>query len=58
MAWVNRKHSPCSLGLFTDLDSAKALLSTQNKLVLLPKLAGKGKLISDPLPESLAQLLG
>jgi hypothetical protein len=58
VAWVNRKHSPCSLGLFTDLDSAKALLSTENKLALLPKLAGKGKLISDPLPKSLAQLLG
>lgn len=57
VAWVNRKYPPCSLGLFMDLDSARALLSSQDKLAALRDIAGKGRLLADPLPEPLAQLL-
>ena len=57
VAWVNRKYPPCSLGLFMDLDSARAFLSSQDKLATLRDLAGKGRLLADPLPKPLAQLL-
>lgn len=57
VAWVNGNYSPCSLGLFTDLDSAKALLASQNKLGTLRDLVGGAKLISDPIPPALAQML-
>lgn len=56
VAWVNRKYLPCSLGLFMDLDGARALLSSQDKLATIRDLIGKGRLLADPLPESLTQL--
>jgi len=55
VAWVNRKYSPCSLGLFTDLKSARAFIASSDKLATLRDLAGKGKLLADPLPASLTK---
>jgi hypothetical protein len=53
--WANRKYAPCSLGLFTDLDSAKGLLASQDKAATLRDLTAKGKLLANPLPELLAK---
>jgi hypothetical protein len=55
--WVNRKHAPCSIGLFTDLAGAKGLLASRDKLALLHTLAGAGRLLAEPLPTALAKLL-
>lgn len=57
VAWVNRTYPSCSLGLFTDLASARALLASREKLALIRELAAQGKLLADPAPAALAQLL-
>jgi len=57
VGWANRKYSPCSLGLFMDLDGAKALLTSQDKRATLRDMARKGNLVANPLPEPLAHLL-
>lgn len=54
VAWVNREYPPCSLGLFVDLEGARALLASRDKLATSRDLAGQGRLIADPLLESLA----
>lgn len=54
--WTNRKHGPCSIGLFTDLAGAKELLARADKLASLRQLAGAGRLVADPLPATLAKL--
>jgi hypothetical protein len=56
--WVNRKYPPCSLGMFMDLNGARAMLANKDKLAALSDIAAKGKLLVDPVPESLAKLLG
>jgi hypothetical protein len=58
VAWVNRKYLPCSLGLFVDLESAKTLISSQDKLATIRDLAEQRKLIADPIPEPLRVDLG
>lgn len=55
--WMERKHPPCSLGLFLDLGSAKALLASRDKLADLRESFAKGRLVANPLPEVLGQLL-
>jgi hypothetical protein len=55
--WVSQKYSPCCLGLFMDLDSARALLTSQDKLATLRDIAKKEKLVANPLPESLVHSL-
>lgn len=55
VAWVNRKYPHCSIGLFTDLDSARSLISSRDKAVTLRNLAEQGKLIADPFPGSLTR---
>lgn len=55
--WVNRKFFPCSLGMFTDLASAKEFIAETDKLVLLKKLVANGKVHLDPLPTVLQELL-
>jgi len=55
--WAEEKYSPCSLGLFLDLDSTKALLASRDKLTSLRESFAKGKLVVTPLPEGLEQLL-
>jgi hypothetical protein len=53
LAWVNGRYGPCSLGLFTSLDGARAFLDSQEKLTVLRDLAEKGDLIASPAPEAL-----
>lgn len=53
--WVNRKYPTCSIGLFSDLDSARNFISSQDKAATLRDLAEQGKLIADPFPGSLAK---
>jgi len=55
--WMNAKFPPCSLGLFVDLQGAKDLLADKDKVASLKAIAGRGKLLVDPLPEPLAKLL-
>jgi hypothetical protein len=55
--WVSQKYAPCSLALFMDLDGARTLLSSQDKLATLRDLARKGSLVTGPLPEPLAHSL-
>jgi hypothetical protein len=54
VTWVNRRHGPCSLGLFTSLERAREFLATNEKLALLEDLAMRGELIADPLPDTLS----
>lgn len=58
VAWTNRKFPPCSLGVFMDLTGATMFLSSKDKLAVLKDIAGRGKLLVDPAPESLTKLLG
>lgn len=53
VAWVNRQYPPCSMGLFTDLDSARTFIASPDKVATIRDLAEQGKLIADPLPESM-----
>ncbi len=55
--WVSQKYAPCCLGLFMDIDDARTLLASQNKLATLRDISRKGKLIADPLPEPLVRSL-
>ncbi|GIV64872.1 MAG: hypothetical protein KatS3mg046_132 [Bellilinea sp.] len=55
--WVNRKFFPCSLGFFTDVDSAKTFLAETDKMAVLKKLVAYGKVYLDPLPAALKALL-
>lgn len=55
--WVNRKYFPCSLGMFTDLESAKAFIANENKLAALKALVSSGKVHLDPVPAVLQKLL-
>ena len=54
VSWINKKYSPCSLGLFMDRDSAKNFLNSKDKQAALAEIAEKGLLIADPLPKSLS----
>lgn len=55
--WMNVKFPPCSLGVFVDLQGAKDLLASKDKVAALKAIARRGKLLVDPLPETLAKLL-
>lgn len=55
VTWVNRKYPMCSIGLFTDLDSARGFLSNQDKAATIRELMDQGKLIADPFPGSLTK---
>jgi hypothetical protein len=57
VAWVDRKFTRCSIGLFTDLDNAKEFLRRQDKFTAIKEISEKGKLVGDPLPSPLAELL-
>ncbi len=57
VAWVNHKHGPCSIGLFTDLAGAKALLAQTDKLAVFKSLSAAGRLVADPVPADLAAWL-
>lgn len=55
VSWVNCKYPTCSIGLFTDLDSARGFISSENKGATLRQLTEQGKLIADPFPGSLTR---
>lgn len=55
VAWVNRKYPNCSIGLFTDLESARSFISGQDKAATIRNLMDQGKLIADPFPGSLTR---
>jgi len=57
VAWANSKFSPCSLGLFTTVDDARAFLANPDKLSALKKIADAGRLLAEPAPASLTRLL-
>jgi hypothetical protein len=57
VSWANKKFTECSIGLFTDLDSAKDFLRCEDKLAALKRITEKGKLLAEPLPQPLAKLL-
>lgn len=56
--WVNKKFPACSLGIFTDLEDAKQILKSKEKLTSLLSAKQRGKLLVDPVPQALAQVLG
>ncbi|MGZ4356763.1 MAG: hypothetical protein ACXVY8_08400 [Gaiellaceae bacterium] len=53
VSWVNGRYAPCSIGLFTSLEGARAFLETEEKMSALRALADKGDLIASPVPEAL-----
>jgi len=55
--WVNRKFFPCSLGIFTDLATAREFIAASDKLAELKKLVAAGKVLLDPMPSELQKLL-
>ncbi|GII22598.1 hypothetical protein [Planosporangium mesophilum] len=57
IAWADRTYGPCSIGLFTGLDGARALLGSREKVAVLRVLAARGNLILDPAPAELASLV-
>jgi hypothetical protein len=57
VGWVNQKYSPCCLGLFMDLDGARALLASRDKRATLRDMSRAGRLVANLLPEPLARLL-
>jgi hypothetical protein len=57
VSWANSKFSPCSLGLFTTVEDARAFLAGSDKLSALRKIAGDGRLLAEPAPVSVTRLL-
>jgi hypothetical protein len=57
VAWVDKHYGPCSLGLFVDLEDARAILASKDKLASLRAIVAKGGLRAGPVPEALAPLL-
>jgi hypothetical protein len=57
VSWANSKFSPCSLGLFTTVDDARAFLAAPDKLAALRKIADAGRLMTEPAPAGLTRLL-
>ena len=55
--WVERRHGPCSIGVFLDLASARALLAAPQKSVVLRDLVLDGRAVVRPTPAALAPLL-
>lgn len=49
--WVNGRYAPCSLGLFTSLELARAFLKSESKMPFLQQLAENDDLIANPIPD-------
>jgi hypothetical protein len=54
---ADRRHGPCSLGLFTNRENARRWLHRPDKLTGLQELAQQGSLLANPVPEPLARAL-
>jgi hypothetical protein len=57
LAWLEETHGRASLGIFTDLGGARAVIGGSDKLAVLQELRASGRAIIDPAPERLAGLL-
>lgn len=58
LAWVEQTHGRPSLGIFTDLGGARAVIAGSDKLAVLQELRASGRATIDPAPAPLAGLLG
>ncbi len=56
-SWVEATYGRCSLGLFTDLEGARAFLAATDKGAALAEIARRSGLIAQPIPPSLRSLL-
>jgi len=56
--WINKKFPKCSIGIFTDLEDAKQILKSKEKLTSLLNAKQRGKMLVEPMPQALEQLLG
>lgn len=54
--WVERTYGPCSIALFTGLESARAFLATRDKAAAIDDIRTKGDLIAERVPGVLAAL--
>jgi len=52
--WVETKYGRCSVGLFTDLQGARAFLAAADKGAAVAAIAARGALIANRLPARLA----
>ena len=57
VSWTGRKFSPVALGLFADIADARQFLSRTDKPEVIRNLFRTGKLLADPVPESLSRLI-
>jgi hypothetical protein len=57
VAWIDEHYRPCRLALFTDLDGARGLLAEKDKARALRSLASTGRLLADPAPEGVKELI-
>jgi hypothetical protein len=55
--WVAAAFPPCSIGLFSDLAGARAVLAAVDKGAALRELNASGRLVLDPAPETLRSLV-
>jgi hypothetical protein len=55
VGWVNGKYTSCSLGLFTDLETAKQLLSTAQKAAVIHQAVANDRLFAAPVPGNIQQ---
>jgi hypothetical protein len=53
VAWVGERYRPCSLGLFTSRDGARAFLDARDKRAALLELREQGDLVAKPIPSGL-----
>lgn len=54
VSWVEANYGRCSLGLFTDLEGARAFLAASDKGAAVAAIAARGALIANPLSAGLA----
>ena len=57
VSWASSKFFPCSLGLFTTVDDARAFPTSPDKLSALRKINEHGRLLAEPAPAALTRLL-
>ncbi|WP_319566884.1 hypothetical protein [Cohaesibacter marisflavi] len=56
LEWAGKKYPPISLGLFTDLSSARTFLKSKDKVPALLDLLHQGKVIINPATSELSRL--
>ena len=48
VSWVERHYAPCSLGLFTDMESARRIIASKDNKGIFSEIVASGKLIMNP----------